>query len=247
MKKYILMTMVPILLFAVIMSSACEKKYAETLAVSEGSLPTLYIGDKWVYEEIAQGLDSTRTYELTGEDVTDGKNCYVMQESVEYSKRESPWAFPSPPNPLNLNETLTEKFDKETMQVIREEQSSTNGTDVEISTHSYSYKFKNGLPYPLEAGKECKFAITGTWTYTNKGQPTTNKSTATNVLQVEGIEEITVPAGTFNCFKINHYMDNGTLLYSSWYSDEVKSDVKKSWPTDNTTGHEFVLVSYSVH
>jgi hypothetical protein len=252
MKRYILMAMVPALLFAVIMSSACEKKSAETPVVREGALPTLFIGDKWVYKETAQGLEATHIYEVTGEDVTDGKNCYVMQESVEYSKRESPWAFPSPPNPLNIAVTVTEKFDKETMQIIMDEteQPSADGTGVEIRTHSCSYKFKNGLPYPLEVGKECKFVLTGTTTQTKMGQSKTDKGTVTVVRNVEGIEEVTVPAGTFRCFKITTYSylgDNGNNLGTSWYSDKVKFDVKRTWPGDDALGHEFVLVSYSIH
>ena len=221
---------------------------AESPVVREGVLPTLFIGDKWVYRETAQGLEATPTYEVTGEDVTDGKNCYVMRLSVEYSKRESPWAFPSPPNPLNMTVTVTEKFDRETMQMIMDEQPLLDGTGVLV--HTQSYKFPNGLPYPLEVGKECKFVVTGTTTQTKMGQSKTDKGTGTVVRKVEGIEEVTVPAGTFRCFKITTYYyvgDNRINSGTSWYSDKVKFDVKRTVPGNDALGHEIVLVSYSIH
>jgi hypothetical protein len=44
--------------------------------------------------------------------------------------------------------------------------------------------------------------------------------------KLEGIKEITVPAGRFRCFKIVEYDDAGNALRTWWESDKVKSDVK---------------------
>jgi hypothetical protein len=60
---------------------------------------------------------------------------------------------------------------------------------------------------------------------------------------VESIEEITVAAGTFKCFKVVTYDDEGVKLETSWYSDKVKAKVKSIL---HESGDTRELQSYSV-
>lgn len=73
----------------------------------------------------------------------------------------------------------------------------------------------------------------------------TKKETTTSVLtlRVEGREQITVPAGTFDCFKIVRYDEGGSALKTEWYSDRTKANAKT---IDHESGYTEELVSYSV-
>ncbi|MCE5333663.1 MAG: hypothetical protein LLG06_03650 [Desulfobacteraceae bacterium] len=76
-----------------------------------------------------------------------------------------------------------------------------------------------------------------------------------NDMTVEGIEDVTVPAGTFKAFKIKQYQRNlscekyprarsgwfGTAYY--WYSPDAKKIIKRT-DANNTVSWE--LVSYEL-
>ena len=71
----------------------------------------------------------------------------------------------------------------------------------------------------------------------------TESRTKTSTYKVEAIEEITVPAGKFSCFKIVEYDDTGQEHVTQWYSDKVKRFVKRIEHGDAET---MELKSYSV-
>ncbi len=54
-------------------------------------------------------------------------------------------------------------------------------------------------------------------------------------------EDITVPAGTFTCFRVTFYGDDD-VLKTSWYSDSAKHWVKTIY---SETGEIYELMSYS--
>jgi hypothetical protein len=58
------------------------------------------------------------------------------------------------------------------------------------------------------------------------------------------VEQITVPARTFRCFKIVEYDEAGIAVRTSWVSDEAKQVKAKS--IDHETGEVTELVSYSI-
>ena len=45
-------------------------------------------------------------------------------------------------------------------------------------------------------------------------------------VKIEGMESVTVPAGTFDCQKIVYYQED-TIRVQEWFSEEVKGAVKK--------------------
>jgi hypothetical protein len=71
----------------------------------------------------------------------------------------------------------------------------------------------------------------------------TEIKTRTSTYQVEAIEEITVAAGKFMCFKIVEYDDAGAERFTQWYSDKVRRFVKR---IDHTKPETMELKSYSL-
>jgi len=205
---------------------------SKTLAVKEGVLPTLSIGDKWVQKFISEGYEYLVTLEVAGEDGTDGKNCYVMRGTFE------------PPYQGFLTDASV-KFDKATMQMVRMQMSGQYQNMPFVSAVTYSYDFPGSLPYPLQVGKEYSVIETETTTVTVMGQTQTSTETKTYIHKVEIMEEITVPAGTFRCFKIVRYDEQRNLLSTSWVSDKVKGYDAKT--IDAKTGEVAELVFYSIH
>ena len=203
----------------------------QTVALKEGVLPTLSIGDRWVSEGVSEGIEYTLTLEVTGEGVTDGKDCYVVEGSFE-------------PPLMGYISSLSAKIDKATMYWLRMQMLGEVMDEPFIIALSWSYEFPGALPYPLEVGKEIEVIETYTSTLTAAGETETETVTNTYTHKVEKIEEITVLAGTFRCFKIVKYDEAGTAVYTSWTSDKVKQMEVKS--IDHITDEVTELVSYSV-
>ena len=58
------------------------------------------------------------------------------------------------------------------------------------------------------------------------------------------MEEVTVQAGVFRCFKVVQYDEDGNPLMTNWISDKVKQWGIKIM--DHDTGETQVLMSYSI-
>jgi len=71
-----------------------------------------------------------------------------------------------------------------------------------------------------------------------------NKSTTTTHIKVEAVENVTVQAGTFSCYKIVAYDETGQKpLSTRWFSTEAKAVVKSE---NYETEEKFELLSYSI-
>ena len=226
MKRHIIIAIVAALALALIIPTACAKS-------EKGTLPNLNIGDKWVYKVMSESTEYTMTLEVTGEDVTDGKDCYMMRGLFE-------------PPALGAISGVSLKLDKATMFTLRMEMLlSTDliGDLFEMSS-SYSYEIPGKPYYPLEMGKECEVIETEIKISYTMGWPQKQTMTDTYTYTVERIAEITVPAGTFRCFKIVKYDKSGNAVSTYWTSDEVKHEVKV---IDHVNEETTELVSYSIH
>lgn len=203
----------------------------QTVAIREGVLPTLSVGDRWASQFTFEDIEYEMTLEVTGEGVTDGRDCYVLEGSIE-------------PPMMGFLSSASVKLDKATMFMLRVQMSGEYQGEPFIAADSYSYEFPGALPYPLEVGKEIEVVETYTSTFTMAGETETETVTNTYTYKVEAIEEVTVPAGTFRCFKLVEYDEAGTAVYTCWMSDKVKQfNVKE---LDPETGEVTELVSYSV-
>ena len=92
-------------------------------------------------------------------------------------------------------------------------------------------------------GKEVTIIENTTTTITISGETQTETEERIYTHVVEGIEDITVPAGTFRCFKVVEYNEQGNIDSIDWYADKAKVNVKS---IDHETGDIMELQSYSV-
>jgi hypothetical protein len=222
MRKRVLAQLLVVVLLAVAAVAGCGDG-------QEGALPVLKTGDEWVYGSASAGFDYAETWEVTGEDVVDGSECWVVKMSYE--------------PPFQGMETATVRVEKATYFPIKGQTAMTvMGIPITL-VQEYSCQFPDGSPWPLEVGKEFDVVVTTTTTTTSLGDPETESETTTKTYKVEKVEEVTVAAGTFKCFKMVEYDEAGAKVSTAWHSDRVKQDVKS---VDHETGDTKELESYSV-
>lgn len=226
MKKSVIMQLLVILLIAMIPVIGCGES-------DQVDLPNLKVGDQWVFRITSGESEHTMNVAVTGEDVVNGRDCYVFEVSVE-------------PSFEGLIDLMTIKRDKATMEEITVQKSGEYMDTPYTISMIYSYIISGENPYPLELGKEYKEIVTMNSTTTIEGEdPETETEENTYIYKIEAIEEITVPAGTFECFKIVKYDEEGTnVIQESWASDEIKQYTVKK--IDYASGKTTELKSYSL-
>jgi len=152
---------------------------------------------------------------VTSEEVIDGKDCYIIQGS-----------FVPPIGGVIRHAWMV--FEKATLFLLNARMLGEYQGLPFIQASSHSYEFLGKPYYPLQVGKECKVTKTEIRTTTMLGKTQTETKAMNYTYKVEGIEDITVPAGTFRCFKIVQYDDNGSALNTCWESDKVRRYEVKS-------------------
>jgi endonuclease YncB( thermonuclease family) len=188
-------------------------------------LPTFYVGDEWVYRS-TDDITYTFHHRVVGEEMVDNEDSYVIETSYD-----PPWR-----GTFSCGTTWIKKATGDTVEAERS--SKYRGTPF-TRTWTYAYQYPGADRWPIEAGKEYSMIRTVTVS-TPPYQPI--EETETFKVKVEKMESITVPAGTFTCFKIVNYDENDDLLSTLWYSDETKNYVKIVYETGGTTE----LMSYSI-
>jgi hypothetical protein len=191
-------------------------------------LPQYSIGDKWVSKWYTGGREYIVTTEVTGSDVVDGKDCIVMTVTFD------------PPFQDSLV-TVINKYDKATTNIVSMDMK----TNVPGDFTTVLYQTTGDIPYPLTVGKVYKQTEVMTVTSGNATISETQNATTPATTKVEAIENIKVPAGTFKCFKMVRYDQQGNITQVTWRSADTKFfQVKMSDPTEPDATYE--LVSYSV-
>jgi hypothetical protein len=191
-----------------------------------GELVTYKVGDKWSFEASYEGSSYTYTVEVTGEGEANGIDYWTFEQS--YS--ESPFGVTSG----TMKGDKSSQFPLEVMSI-----GSTMGTPFSALV-TYSYQPSNASYWPLEVGKEVTVTETKTTTLTYDGQGLDLQvSTTTRTYNVQAVEEVTVQAGTFKCFKVTD------ATSTVWLSDKAKTAVKTMTEEDGITV-EVELTSYSV-
>ncbi len=193
-----------------------------------GSLPNLKKGDEWAMGYVHVGETPCEIINrVIGEMDVGGKSCYVLESKFD--------------PPLLPSSTLI--MDKVTMDVvsISSVEETENGT-FEL-TLNYTYEYSDTLMFPLEIGKTWKVIETENAITSVMGENLIYDSTFVYINKIENIEEIIVPAGTFDCFKIVSYDEEGQEKMTWWYSDDAKNDIKEF---NHETGEDLVLTSYSI-
>ena len=217
---------------------------------TEGMLPTLHSGDRWVLAVTSEGdhypmtvavtgdrwvstvtseaYHYTMTVEVTGDEIMSGKDCYVVDILLD-------------PPVMGVVDSATAWLEKAKLDWVKMETSGEYMSLPYIVSTDSSYE--GPTLWPLQVGKEATRTETTTTISKMLGEEETETEKEPYTDRVERIEYITVPAGTFRCFKIIRYDDHGTVSLEGWYLDEVKQNVKE---IDHEDGDTIELQSYSV-
>ena len=205
-------------------SSPSQQQSAGGSAVEPGYLPTWSVGDRWGYKS---SDNVTYTYVVAREEAyelpLDNTFYYAIEGTVspatEWGGNIRQWCYKT---------TLEPRVDR----VF-------GGDRDQISTLTYTY---SADPWPLAVGKSYTVGVSASTDYTVGEGGETHSSSRSLEVTVENIENVSVPAGVFECFKIVT-REGGTLVETSWYSDVVKREVKR---VDHSTGGYVELTSYQV-
>lgn len=194
----------------------------------EGALPTLHVGDRLVLNVTFEGNHYTMTAEVAGQEMLGSKDCYVMDFSF------------TPPF-MGIIDSATRWVDKSTFDNVKMEMS---GEYMDLPyIVSIDASYEGPILFPLKVGKQVTRTETTTTTTEILDEIETETEMETYTRIVESIEDVTVPAGTFRCFKVVEYNEYGRVSSETWYSDEVKANVKE---IDYEDGGGIELQSYSV-
>jgi hypothetical protein len=218
LKRVAVVLSVATLLIASVIGIGCSK-------TKEGQLPTYKVGDTWTYEGVVEGSHYSIAFEVTGESTVGARECWVIKQTY---------------SPAFMGITSgTVKYDKSNWFVVDTQVSGSMQGITFSGSAVHSYDPSDASLFPLELGREVGVTETTTRTTTAAGKTQTKTETKTHTYKVEAMEEITVEAGTFKCFKVT---DGASIR---WYSDKVKQEVKSSIEEAGIT-MVMELTSYSV-
>jgi hypothetical protein len=221
-RSFLLSAIVVLLVVSMTVPIACGK-------AKEGESPTLNKGNTWTYKAISNGVYYTVTQQVTGETSVNARDCWVMETSFE--------------PPLSGVESTTARVDKTNWFTLQNQATGTSAGIGFTIAEAITYEALDGSFWPLEAGKELRAVETTRRTATFGGETETETETETVTRKIEAVEEITVPAGTFRCFRVGKYDESGSKFATYWYSDKVKYWVKY---VDTENDSTWELKSYSV-
>ena len=214
--------------------SACLEEEGEEGAL-EGQLPTIQVGDQWVFSYVMDETTSIFTEEITGEETVEGRDCYVTYMSFD------PVMSSTHDGVVYTTAGMKYWGDKATCLLgVKMETTTTGNEQVITQSETYSYNPWTSL-FPLEVGKEVETERT-TISYF-EGEQYGETKVATEKYTVVSQEDVTVAAGTFSCWKITYYDSALYTTQTMWWSDEAKTMVKMT-DADGKTIME--LQSYSV-
>jgi hypothetical protein len=199
---------------------------------TNGDMPQFTIGDKWIAKWTKGGAEYTITAVITGDTTVGGTDCWVMETSY------------NPAYQGQLTST-TGTFDKTNLDIL----SAVYHTTTPGGSTTITYKIEGDSYYPLKVGKKAKEIEHQTISIVTTSGGTaitqTENTTETTSTVVDKVENITTAAGTFKCFKVSKYNENGALIQITWRSPTVKLyQVKTTDLTDPDS--KFELISYSV-
>jgi hypothetical protein len=221
-KAFMALILIPVLIATMFGTLSCGEKKAQS--------PEYEIGNQWVYKMEYQGLIHDVTIEVTDTDIINDKECYVTV-----------WKYQ--PALEGTIPDMSVWVDKTTDLPVMAQATGTMMGVHYSAVMDYVYLFPGENWWPLEVGKEIEISETIHRTTKASGRENKETETKTSTYEVVRIEEITVLAGTFDCFKIIEHDESGMKLSETWYSDDVKNDVKY---IDYAEGYTIELKSHSM-
>jgi hypothetical protein len=171
------------------------------------------VDSQWAYT-VTYGTEvTTWTYSVFMEETVGGVDCY-MSFAV----------FSAPPKRVASGSSVTV-----TAAQTWRSQDNLAQYQATAAINLFGMNVTTTMTDTYTAGTPDFFSVGDTWQYDEYLvlNPPLSPSTHTiNDVTVVGMEEITVPAGTFNCYKIE-YRVAGTLVKTEWWSPQVLGYVKQ--------------------
>jgi hypothetical protein len=196
------------------------------------------VGDTWTYSGQVNGLDRTLIEKVVGEEIIDGKDCYVEIMTLE------PYPVLFFDADVRYFKLWVEKDTFETKQALLLPEGNFLGMTIPIVTINYKNEFVQE-PFPLEVGKEstCNFSERVA-NYIGEIPPQEFSGRVVSVVRTK--ENVETPAGTFESFMISTYEnDVGGLLIREWsFSPEVLNIVNSE--SSEAIIERRILVSYDL-
>ena len=225
--KKAVLSLATLVSFCLIFAVSCNNGQAPS-----GALPTWKIGDTWTTRASLNGQDyCTNVDTMIGEQVFNGIDCYTVTTQSNYTTISDIY-------------TGTKVVDKTTLQTIGFEYSINEDETALTETLNMSYNY-SVKPYPLRVGKTWVATVNTTITQGQMSQSQTTNETDSYFYKVEKVESITVPAGTFQCFKIVTYNNStNAVVTTAWVTDVTGGYTVKG--LDNMSGTTSELISYSL-
>ncbi len=157
------------------------------------------------YENEGTTEDTVWTITRTGEETIEGIDCYIAE--MEFDQDPARWRYVESFNqdfPLTIT-GMTTWIDKNTSQPVKAD-STAYAVITVTTTTTFTYDTPGGVPF--ETGKK--------WSYTEESSSMGMVLTSTFTVEVVGEEEVTVPAGSFDCYKVIHSSDSGDTITEWW-------------------------------
>jgi hypothetical protein len=222
---YISVAVVVVLLIAGLVSFMLGFRHPEV------QNPSWYNGDTWTYEVIIDSQQYEVTYEVLGETVYEGLPTYVLRLSTK-----------SQSEPYDRG---TSFVNKNTLSVMEEERiGKTNDVPLYQKTVVDS-NIVDGTKWPLRVKNAWTERDSTDITVKNGLVISTEKVDTTHTFKVERVEDITTPAGVFQCYKIVERDEENNIVETTWYSDKIKREARREMVLNGNT-YSFDIVSYKV-
>lgn len=211
------------LMFAVACGSNAE--------APSGALPTLNVGDTWTERMSENGSEYMLYSTVTGEQELNGIDCYVVNTSF---------------TPAWGGEFMTTKWiDKTTLDTIKYKMYGTESDPGLIGTSDISCQYY-GKGYPLIVGNTWIVTMNATTSVYYLGQDNCCiNDIEYSTYKVQDIERVTVPAGTFECFKIVTYNSTNSIDSITWLTDMTRICRVKVIDIRNRSHVELISYSFS--
>jgi hypothetical protein len=178
--------------------------------------PTLSDGDVFQYLVTCGSDVTTYTMTVNGSEVIDNVDCYRIDVDMEP---------PAQRTTIGGNTTVISGdmwVSKDTLLLMRKlpvalVQHPTYGEITAVTTINYSYTISAGWPW--QVGRD--------WAYIADVNSTTGQHyVLNNSVEIPAIEDISVPAGNFSCYRLEHSNQQGNITLIEWWSDDLGLFVK---------------------
>lgn len=205
--------------------------------------PILEIGDSWTLALTSNEANYNLIMTVTGKETVNNVSCYAVNLVFE------------PEIPLTkkaLSNQMTWWLDNSTLYLMKGK-GKVRAYGYEdltfVDEHFYTFQGEPFLTVGNEHNETDNREINVYAPPPTKIRMWRDETTTTTRIKVEAVENITVPAGTFSCYKIVTYDETGqNILSIRWFSMKAKTAVR----TENYEAGEFEifetaeLLSYSV-